>query len=90
MIRAMNILGQFLRILVGRGHFLINYHHLNCYHLSLGVRGLSIDPFREEIYWTDVTSDLIEMVKYDGTGRRMVLSLPSNDPWAIVVHPERR
>ncbi|XP_072174537.1 uncharacterized protein [Diadema setosum] len=54
-------------------------------------RRIAVDPKEKVVYWTDTATDSIEVVKYDGSGRRRLINLGANkDPLGIVVHPTRR
>ncbi|XP_072174918.1 uncharacterized protein [Diadema setosum] len=51
---------------------------------------MSIDKDAKLIFWTELDTDTIKSVNYDGSDHRTVLSMPDKDPVGIVVDSSRR
>ena len=44
---------------------------------------ITVDPNENKIYWADVMKETVEMINMDGTGRKVLLSIP-NGIWGTI------
>ncbi|MBN3317728.1 LRP1 protein, partial [Atractosteus spatula] len=52
-------------------------------------RGIAVDWVADNIYWTDSGRDVIEVAHMDGLNRKTLISGMIDEPYAIVVDPQR-
>lgn len=52
-------------------------------------RGIAVDWVANNIYWTDSGRDVIEVAQMNGRNRKTLISGMIDEPYAIVVDPQR-